>query len=89
MTLTITEVLNAPKGMDFTEYETLLEEKKRLEKKIRCANMQVYDAEASLEVLADEIGSERYNLHARNRHSFEVKKQKALERLREIEEKLK
>lgn len=88
MILTITEALNIPKGMDFTEYEKLLEEKKKLEKQIKRANLKIYDEEDSLGVLANEEGSKRYNIHLRNKRMSEAELKKAKARLEKIEEKL-
>lgn len=86
--LTITEALHIPKGMDFSEYENLLEEKKKLENQIKRANLSIYEEEDSLGVLADEAGSKRYNIHLRKKHISEEQIQKAKERLGKIEEKL-
>jgi hypothetical protein len=86
--MTMTELLAMPNGMRFEEYEKLLDEKQKLEKKIRRASNTIFDEEESLEVLADEVGSERYNKHLVNKQKAEAKKEKAKAKLEQIEKKL-
>lgn len=86
--MTMTELLAMPKGMRFEEYEKLLDEKQKLEKQIRRASNTIFDEEESLEVLADEVGSERYNKHLVNKQKTEAKREKAKAKLEQIEKKL-
>lgn len=65
--MTLEEMLAMPKGMKFEEYESLLKDKQRLERQIRKASDIIFAENDSLEVLADEIGSERYNKHLANK----------------------
>ena len=82
------EALSVPKGMDFVEYEKLLNEKKKLEKQINRLSNQIFDEEDSLEVLSDEVGSEKYNKHLQSKQKAEAKIDKAKEKLNEIIEKI-
>ena len=88
MGLTFAEFLAIPKGMDFKEYEKLLDDKRKLEKQIIKASNDIYSEEDSLEVLADEVGSERYNKHLRNKQRAEIKREKAQKKLELINKRL-
>lgn len=87
--MTITEMLAMPKGMSVVEYDALLKEKKRLEKRLRKAGSVIDDENASLEVLVDEVESDRYQRHLLNKQKYEKIRDKALEKLRQLEERLK
>ena len=87
--MTITEALNVPKCMNFTKYEKLLEEKKKLEKQIAKASDIIQTENDSLEVLADEVGSDRYNKHLQTKQKTETKREKAQAKLKDIIGKLK
>lgn len=89
MGLTFAEFLAIPKGMDFKKYEKLLDDKRKLEKQITKASNDIYNEEDSLEILADEIGSERYNRHLMSKQKAESNREKAQNKLRLINEKLK
>lgn len=89
MGLTFAEFLVMPKGMDFKEYEKLLDSKRKLEKQIAKTSEIIYSEEDSLEILTDEIGSERYNRHLINKQKTEIKREKLQNKLRLINEKLK
>ena len=82
--MTITEALNIPKGMDFEEYEKLLKGKQKLEKQIAKASDTIQSEVDSLEVLSDEIGSERYNKHLQSKQKAEAKREKLQNKLKEI-----
>lgn len=88
MKMTIVEALAIPKGMTFEEYGKLLEEKKKLEAKCRRLSNKIFDEEDSLEVLADEVGSELYNKHFQSKRKAEVKREKLQAELSEIMKKL-
>lgn len=88
MGLTLAEFLTIPKGMSFEEYEKLLADKRKLEKQITKASNDIYSEEDSLEILADEIGSERYNRHLESKQKAEIKREKAQKKLRIIMERL-
>lgn len=80
----LSEFMNIPVGMSIKEYESLLEERNRLEKQIRKASNKIYDEEDSLQVLADEVGSSRYNEHMESKLKWENKRDKALNRFNQI-----
>lgn len=86
--MTLTEFLSAPKGMNIETYEQLLKDKQKLEKQIAKANSIIYDEEDSLEILADEVGSERYNRHLESKQRAEDKRAKAQSKLNKVIEKL-
>lgn len=84
--MTIAEALSIPKGMNFEEYEKLLNDKQRLEKQIAKASDTIQSEVDSLEVLSDEIGSERYNKHLQIKQKAEAKREKAQAKLQAIME---
>ena len=86
--MTLKELLAIPYGMDIFEYEKLLKEKQKLEKQITKASNDIYSEEDSLEILAAEIGSERYNRHLMNKQKAESKIEKAQRKLELINQKL-
>jgi cell division septum initiation protein DivIVA len=86
--MTITEALNIPVGMTFDEYEKLLKEKQKLEKQIAKASTDIDFENDSLEVLADEKGSERYNKHLQSKQKAEIKREKAQAKLKAIMERI-
>ena len=82
--MTITEALSIPKGMDFEEYGKLLNDKHKLEKQIAKASDTIQSEVDSLEVLSDEVGSERYNKHLQSKQKAEAKREKAQVKLQTI-----
>ena len=84
--MTIAEVLSIPKGMDFEEYGKLLNDKQKLEKQIAKASDTIQSEVDSLEVLSDEVGSERYNKHLQSKQKAEAKREKAQVKLQTIME---
>ena len=86
--MTIAEALSIPKGMDFEEYEKLLKDKQKLEKQIAKASMDIDFEVDSLEVLSDEVGSERYNKHLQSKQKAEAKREKAQAKLQAIMERI-
>lgn len=88
MGLTFAEFLAIPIGMDFKEYEKLLDDKRKLEKQITKASEAIDSEEDSLEILADEIGSKRYNRHLESKRKAEIKRERAQQKLRLIMERL-
>ena len=86
--MTISEALSIPKWMDFEEYEKLLKDKQKLEKQIAKASMDIDFEVDSLEVLSDEVGSERYNKHLQNKQKAETKRGKAQAKLQVITERI-
>ena len=86
--MTLVELFAMPKGMNPMEYEKLLKDKQKLEKQIRKASDTIFDEEESLDILADEIGSERYNKHLENKQKAEAKREKAQAKLEQIVKKL-
>lgn len=89
MTMTITEALNCPKGMDFEKYAQLLGEKAILEKKLRRINFKIYELQDRLNVLEDEKQGNRYRLHKSRLDLVEKEKDAIFIRLGEIEDALK
>ena len=86
--MTLVEMLAMPKGMNPIEYERLLKDKQKLERQIRKASNTIFDEEESLDILADEVGSERYNKHLENKQKAEAKREKAQAKLEQIVKKL-
>lgn len=86
--MTLVELLAMPKGMNPMEYEKLLKDKQKLEKQIRKASDTIFDEEESLDILADEVGSERYNKHLENKQKAEAKREKAKAKMEQLELKL-
>ena len=86
--MTITEALSIPKGMNFEEYEKLLKDKQKLEKQIAKASDIIQSEVDSLEVLSDEVGSERYNKHLQNKQKVEAKREKTQAKLQAIMERI-
>lgn len=86
--MTLTEALSIPKGMNFEEYEKLLNDKRKLEKQIAKASNDIDSEVDSLEVLSDEVGSDRYNKHLQAKQKAEAKRENAEAKLQEIIEKL-
>lgn len=84
--MTIEEALSIPKGMNFEEYEKLLNDRQKLEKQIAKASDTIQSEVDSLEVLSDEIGSERYNKHLQIKQKAEAKRKKAQAKLQAIME---
>lgn len=79
--MTIHELLAMPKGMNIGNYEKLLAEKRKLERKIQRESSTIFNEEDSLNVLADEVGSERYNKHLENKRKAEYRRENAKARL--------
>lgn len=88
MGLTFAEFLAIPKGMDFKEYDKLLNDKRKLEKRITKLSEDIDSEEDSLEILTDEIGSERYNRHLESKQKAEVNRERAQKKLKLIKERL-
>ena len=86
--MTISEALSIPKGMNFEEYEKLLKDKQKLEKQIAKASDTIQSEIDSLEVLSDEVGSERYNKHLHSKQKAEAKREKAQEKMQAIMERI-
>lgn len=86
--MTITEALSIPKWMDFEEYEKLLNDKQKLEKQIAKASDTIQSEVDSLEVLSDEVGSERYNKHLQSKQKAEAKREKTQAKLQTIIERI-
>lgn len=82
------EFLNIPNGMDFVEYEEILKKKKRIEKRLYKVSEMIEGEECSLDVLSDEIGSERYSRHFKEKQKLEVKQKKLLEELKLLKSKI-
>lgn len=86
--MTLAEALSIPKGMTFEEYEKLLKDKKKLENQIRKTSDTIDSEELSLDILSDEVGSERYNKHLEIKQKAEAKMEKAITKLKTISERI-
>lgn len=84
----ITEALNIPKGMKFEEYEKLLNDKQKFEKQISNLSDIIQSEVDSLEILSDEVGSERYKRHLQSKQKAEVKRVKLLADFQAIMERI-
>ena len=82
--MTLTELLAMPKGISLEEYEFLIKKKNKLERQITKASNDIYDAEDSLEVLADEVDSDRYNKYLSKKQKAEAKRDKAQRELNQL-----
>lgn len=74
--MTFEELLNMPKGMSIEEYSKLLKKRKRINNRITKVCNLIYDEEDSLDILSDEIGSDRYNRHLKKKQELENEKVK-------------
>lgn len=79
--MTFEELLNMPKGMSIEEYTKLLKKQKRIKNRLGKVSNLIYDEEDSLDILSDEIGSDRYNRHLKKKQELENEKVKLLEQL--------
>ena len=59
--MTLSEFLSMPKGMKPDEWESELKRKNNINSQLRKLNTERYDLLDALDVLKDEIGSDRYN----------------------------
>ena len=80
--MTFEELLKMPKGMDIEEYNKLLKKLKKIKNRLTKVSNLIYDEEDSLEVLSDEIGSDRYNRHLEKKQELENEQVKLLEKLK-------
>ena len=80
--MTFEEMLKMPKGMDIEEYNKLLKKQKRIKNRLTKVSNLIYEEEDSLEVLSDEIGSDRYNRHLEKKQELENEQVKLLEKLK-------
>ena len=88
MKMTMAKALAIPRGMSYEEYGKLLGDRKKLEVKIRRLSILIMDEEDSLGVLEDEVGSVRYNSHLSAKKMLEGRRERAMAKLQEIEDKL-
>ncbi len=59
--MTIQDLLRMPRGMKPDEWEAELKRKNKINNQLRKLNTERYDLLDALDVLKDEIGSDRYN----------------------------
>jgi tetrahydromethanopterin S-methyltransferase subunit G len=59
--MTLSEFLSIPKGMKPDEWESELKRRNKINSQLRKLNTERYDLLDALDVLKDEIGSDRYN----------------------------
>ena len=82
--MTLTEFLNMPNGMTIDEYEFLINKKYKLEKRIMKLANEIFDAEDSMEILSDEVGSDRYNKYLLKKQKAETKMEVTKGELRQL-----
>nr|DAI60818.1 MAG TPA: hypothetical protein [Caudoviricetes sp.] len=80
--MTFEEMLKMPKGMSIEEYSKLLKKQKRIKNRLTKVSNLIYDEEDSLEILSDEVGSNRYNRHLEKKQELEDEQVKLLEKLK-------
>ena len=80
--MTLEEMLKIPKGMDIEEYNKLLKKQKRIKNRLTKVSNLIYEENDSLDVLTDEIGSDRYNRHLEKKQELENEQAKLLEQLK-------
>lgn len=86
--MTLHEFLLKPIPMSLEEYEKILKDKHKLEKQVTRESNKIFEEEDALEILADEVGSERYNEHLAMKQKAESKREKAQTKLNLLMEKL-
>ena len=86
--MTLHEYLLKPILMSLEEYEKILKDKHKLEKQITRESNKIFDEEDALEILADEVGSERYNEHLAMKQKAEIKREKAQIKLKLLMKKI-
>lgn len=59
--MTLSEFLSMPKGMKPDEWESELKRKDRVNNQLRKLNIERYDLLDALDILKDEISSDRYS----------------------------
>lgn len=82
--MTLQEFSQMPNNMTITQYEQLLKEKERLQRRIRRLSQSLLFEDDSLEVLKDEEGSDRYNKHLEQKHRYNKKLKEFQKELDEI-----
>lgn len=83
--MTLKEFSQMPKGLTMAKYEKLLQEKKRLKKQVeKLSGLLDFESDA-INILKDEVGSERYKKHIEQMQQYTTERDKALKRLAEIE----
>lgn len=87
--MTLHEFLQKPVMMSLEEYEKFLKDKHKLENQITKESNKIFDEEDALEILADEVGSERYNEHLKMKQKAETKREKLQAKLKLLMEKIK
>lgn len=65
--MTFEELLKMPKGMSIEEFNKLLKKQKRIRNRLTKVSNLIYDEIDSLEMLSDEIGSDRIERKRRKR----------------------
>ena len=83
--MTISELLVMPKGMTPEQYQSLLNEKQRLVKRLRTEGEKIDFAVDAIKLLSDELGSERYKKHEAIIEKAQRTIQRAERRIAEID----
>lgn len=71
--MTIDELLAIPKGVTLEEWEEILATKKQLNDKLRKLSYKIQECDDALEVLDDEVGTDRYNKWVLKRERYRKK----------------
>lgn len=80
--MTFEEILKMPKGMNIEEYNKLLKKQKRIKNRLTKVSNLIDDEIDSLNVLSDEIGSDRYNRHLEKLQCLENEQVKLFEKFK-------
>lgn len=81
--MTISELMMMPVGVTLEEWENTLKERKKVVKRIRKLSDEIDGEAQSLEVLKDEIGSERWMKHNTRLFNLTAKRDKLIEENKE------
>lgn len=80
--MTFEEFLKMPKGIDIEYYNKLLKKQKRIKNRLTKVSNLIDDEIDSLNVLSDEIGSDRYNRHLEKLQDLENEQVKLFEKFK-------
>lgn len=82
MRMTFEEFLKMPKGIDIEYYNKLLKKQKRIKNRLTKVSNLIDEEIDSLNVLSDEIGSDRYNRHLEKLQDLENEQVKLFEKFK-------
>lgn len=82
--MTLKEFENIPSNMNFTEYNTLIENKNKLHKKIKQLNAKIIEEEDYISVLTDDEDVTARNIHQNKLIRYLKQKNESLNTLDDI-----